>query len=134
MAKSSDKNEFLGTGRRKTSVARVRVKQGSGQFLVNGRPVDEFFCSVEDQYKAKAPLVKTEQASAVDVRVKVTGGGTTGQAGAVMLGLARALKSFNPDLEPALREAHLLTRDGRMKERKKYGRKGARKSFQFSKR
>lgn len=134
MSKNSDKNEFLGTGRRKTSVARVRVKEGSGQFIINGRPVDQFFCSVADQSRAKAPLVKTEQTSSVDVRVNVSGGGTTGQAGAVMLGLARALMHLNPELEPALREHHLLTRDGRMKERKKYGLRGARKGTQFSKR
>ena len=123
-----------GLGRRKSAVARVRLVQGAGGFQVNGRPMREFFKTIQQQNSALAPLKATENEAAYDVFVNVAGGGPTGQAGAVMLGLARALKKQNPALDGVLRERGLLTRDSRMKERKKYGRRGARRGFQFSKR
>lgn len=123
-----------GLGRRKKAVARVRIKPGAGGFLINGRPLKEFFPTIQHQRAAFSPLASTESAESYDVFVNVGGGGLTGQAGAVELGLARALKIINPGLEPALREHHHLTRDSRSKERKKYGRRGARRGFQFSKR
>ena len=123
-----------GTGRRKTAVARVRIKSGSGQFLVNGKPIDEFFATDDTRKVARAPLVATESAGNYDVWVNVDGGGITGQAGAVSLGLARALKLDNTNFEHTLREQGLLTRDSRMIERKKYGLRKARRATQFSKR
>lgn len=123
-----------GLGRRKTSVARVRIRPGSGAFQVNGKEMNDFFPCLEDQTRALAPLVATDSQSNYDIFVNVHGGGHTGQSGAVMLGLSRALKVQNPMAFEALREAGLLTRDARMKERKKYGRRGARRGFQFSKR
>jgi small subunit ribosomal protein S9 len=142
------KEVYLGTGRRKTAVARVRIMEGSGKFAINGRAVDNFFTEVKDRNSVLAPLILCEQQSRLDVIVKVHGGGYTGQAGAIMQGLARALKTMFSKAEGAeappegesggfvkkLRDSDFLTRDDRMKERKKYGRKGARKSFQFSKR
>ena len=130
----SGANDHLGTGRRKSAVARVRVRPGSGKVLINERPLEEFFKIEQDRQAVLAPLKATGQTSSVDVVARVNGGGLTGQSGAMTMGLARALMSFNTELEPALRHAGLLTRDSRMKARKKYGRKGARKSFQFSKR
>jgi len=123
-----------GLGRRKTSVARVRLLAGAGGFVINGRPVDQFFTTIENQRRAVAPLGATQVEARYDVHVNVQGGGPTGQADAVRLGLARALKRLHPDQDPALRGQGLLTRDSRMKERKKYGRRGARRGFQFSKR
>ena len=123
-----------GLGRRKSAVARVRLLSGAGGFQVNGRPMREFFKTIQQQNSALAPLKATENEASYDVFVNVAGGGPTGQAGAVMLGLARALKKLNPALDGVLRERGLLTRDSRMKERKKYGRRGARRGFQFSKR
>lgn len=123
-----------GTGRRKTSVARVRIKAGTGQFIVNGKPVDEFFTTPEGRKAAKQPLTATEAGSRYDIWVTVCGGGITGQSGAVSLGLSRALKLDNPGYEAALRENGLLTRDSRMIERKKYGLHKARRATQFSKR
>lgn len=123
-----------GLGRRKSSVARVRIKPGSGVFLVNGRTLEQFFPTIDARQRAHAPLEATESSGAYDVFVRVEGGGLTGQSDAVRMGLARALKEANPGYEPLLREAGLLTRDARMKERKKYGRRGARRGFQFSKR
>jgi len=124
----------IGTGRRKTSVARVRVKAGDGKLSVNGRSLDEY-CGVErDRAMVMAPLVATDRVGKVDIWVRVNGGGTTGQTGAIVLGIARALQAKEPDLHHALSEKGFLTRDGRMVERKKYGYKKARKSFQFSKR
>ena len=123
-----------GLGRRKKAVARVRIKPGAGGFLINGRTVEDFFPMIQHQRTAQAPLTDTENAVAYDVFVNVNGGGMTGQAGAVQLGLARALKNINEGLEPLLRENGHLTRDSRAKERKKYGRRGARRGFQFSKR
>ena len=129
------RNPYIwGTGRRKTAVARVRIKPGTGKFLVNDREVDAFFCVEHDRQGVRNPLKVTDTAKSLDVFVNVHGGGITGQAGAVTLGLARALASYNPDFEPALRADNLLTRDARKVERKKYGRSGARRRFQFSKR
>ncbi|MCC6671537.1 MAG: 30S ribosomal protein S9 [Planctomycetes bacterium] len=128
-------NPFVwGTGRRKTSVARVRVKSGSGQFLVNGKPFDQFFTTYQTRELASKPLTVTESTKSYDVWVSVAGGGQAGQAGAVCLGVARALKTDNPNYEPALRQNGLLTRDSRKVERKKYGLHKARRATQFSKR
>lgn len=123
-----------GLGRRKSSVARVRIKPGTGAFLVNGKVMEDFFPCIEDRARAKAPLISAESETTYDVFCNVGGGGRSGQSGAVMLGLARALKTQNPEVFEPLREAGLLTRDSRMKERKKPGRRGARRGFQFSKR
>ena len=141
------KKYYMGTGRRKTSVARVRIIEGSGTLLINGRELDEFFTEDKDRSAVLGPLELTEMRSRLDVFVNVQGGGFTGQGGAICQGIARALKSmFGLVTEGAddaesmnvmakkLRDSGYLTRDGRMKERKKYGLKGARKAFQFSKR
>lgn len=129
------KGEFIwGTGRRKKSVARVRIKPGEGKIIVNKKDVDVYFVTDQDRSAVRTPLKATESAGNWDVFVNVNGGGTTGQAGAIRMGLARALARANPELEHALRDNGLLTRDSRMKERKKPGQKGARKRFQFSKR
>jgi len=124
----------LGLGRRKTAVARVRIKPGSGSYLINGRPIDEFFGTLRDANEAKAPLALLETPDSYDIFATVEGGGPHGQAGALSLGVARALKNANPALFERLRGGGFLTRDERMKERKKYGRRGARRGFQFSKR
>jgi small subunit ribosomal protein S9 len=123
-----------GLGRRKTAVARVRIKPGAGGFLINGRPYDEFFRTLQSRMRTQEPLKVTQTAGTYDVFCNVRGGGPTGQAEAVMLGLARALKTVNPGFDDVLRENGHLTRDSRMKERKKFGRRGARRGFQFSKR
>ena len=123
-----------GLGRRKSAIARVRIKPGAGAFIVNGKPLDVYFTTLQTQGAAQAPLKATESESTYDIYVNVKGGGPTGQSGAIMMGLARALKTINPATFEALREHGHLTRDGRMKERKKYGRRGARRGFQFSKR
>jgi small subunit ribosomal protein S9 len=128
------KHYFWGTGRRKTAVARVRLRAGTGKFEVNKQPLEKFFTEDRDRMDAVAPLRATETFGKVDVFVNVLGGGITGQSGAILLGVARALKLANVQYEPALRAGGFLTRDSRMKERKKYGRRGARRSFQFSKR
>ena len=123
-----------GTGRRKTAVARVRIREGTGKFIVNGLDVATYFPLEIQQVDVRAPLRATEMAGRLDVFVNVNGSGKHSQSGAVMLGLARALKEHRPDLDVALREGGYLTRDSRMVERKKYGHKKARRSFQFSKR
>ncbi len=123
-----------GTGRRKKSVARVRVKGGTGRITINERELNEFFPTENTQLSVTGPLLVTNTRDKYDVAVTVKGGGPTGQAGAVALGIGRALKALEPALEPTLREAGYLTRDSRMKERKKYGLRGARRAFQFSKR
>jgi small subunit ribosomal protein S9 len=123
-----------GTGRRKESVARVYVKPGSGRFTVNNRPVEEYFRNVAWLTAATEPLKFTNTLQQVDVRANVKGGGVGGQAGAVRMGLSRALAEYNTELRVGLRKNGFLTRDSRMKERKKYGQKGARKRFQYSKR
>ena len=127
-------NEFLGTGRRKTSVARVRLASGSGKIVVNGRPFDHYFPVETLRVTAIQPLTVTGTAEKFDARINVSGGGPSGQAGAVRHGIARALISADANLRPALKAEGLLTRDPRMKERKKYGQPGARKRYQFSKR
>jgi len=123
-----------GTGRRKTAVARVRVREGRGLFLVNGKEMPVFFCNAQDQLQVMAPLKSAQSEGKLDIYARVSGGGPTGQAGAVRMGLARALCAVDSNLEPAMREGSHLTRDSRMKERKKYGQRGARRRFQFSKR
>lgn len=127
-------SEFLGTGRRKTSVARVRLSSGSGKVTVNGRAFENYFPTDSLRMVVQQPLVLTGLADKYDVRVSVTGGGPTGQAGAVRHGISRALLLADAALRPSLKAEGLLTRDPRMKERKKYGQPGARKRFQFSKR
>jgi small subunit ribosomal protein S9 len=156
---TAKKTAHLGTGRRKTSVARVRLVHGNGQIKINGRPLDDYFTEDKDRAAVVGPLEVTEMRNRLDAVILVQGGGITGQAGAISQGVARALKEMfglttpAPAAPPAdgdgrhapeeegvdnmakrLRDSGFLTRDGRMKERKKYGRKGARKSFQFSKR
>ena len=130
----AESTEFLGTGRRKSAVARVRMAPGSGKITVNGRPFETYFVIEAQRTMVMQPLAKTENAAKFDVRVNVSGGGLTGQAGAVRHGIARALLSSDANLRVALRSEGLLTRDPRMRERKKYGQPGARKRFQFSKR
>ncbi|MGO9643050.1 MAG: 30S ribosomal protein S9 [Candidatus Acidiferrales bacterium] len=128
------KQQFYGTGRRKEAVARVYVRLGSGKFMVNGRTPEEYFRNVNWRTRATQPLAFTETATQLDVLASVHGGGAGGQADALRMGLSRALAAFNAELRPGLRRNGFLTRDSRMKERKKYGQKGARKRFQFSKR
>ena len=124
----------MGTGRRKTSVARVRIKEGSGQFVVNGRALEEYLCVERDRDSVMFPLRVADKVGKVDISIRVQGGGTTGQTGAIILGIARALEGMNPAWHHALADAGLLTRDDRMVERKKYGLRKARRSYQFSKR
>jgi small subunit ribosomal protein S9 len=126
--------QYYGTGRRKASIARVFLRPGTGEFRVNDRPFTEYFVTELQRVEARKPLVLTETAASFDVVATCTGGGITGQAGAVRMGLARALQEFNPELRPKLKAEGYLRRDSRGKERKKYGQKGARKRFQFSKR
>jgi len=128
------KHYFWGTGRRKTAVARVRIRAGTGKFEVNERPMEKYFTEDRDRQDVVGPLKATETIGKVDVFVNVKGGGPSGQAGAILLGVARALKTANSEYDDALRAGGFLTRDSRMVERKKYGRAGARRSFQFSKR
>lgn len=128
------KVQYTGTGRRKTSVARVRLIPGEGKVVINNRPLAEYFGKKTLEMIAKQPLVLTNTESRFDVLAKVEGGGITGQAGAVRLGIARALLKADADMRPTLKRAGYLTRDPRMKERKKYGLKGARRAPQFSKR
>ena len=126
--------QYYGTGRRKTSTARVFLRPGTGSFQVNGRPFDRYFPNETLKMLIRQPLAMTETADKFDLVVRVDGGGVTGQAGALRHGIARALVSFSPELRPRLKEGGFLTRDSREVERKKYGRPGARKRFQFSKR
>ena len=126
--------EFYGTGRRKTSTARVFLRPGSGAISVNKRTFDAFFPTEALRTQIRQPLVLTETAEKFDILATVSGGGVSGQAGAVRLGIARALVEYNLELRKALKAEGLLTRDARAKERKKYGMAGARKRFQFSKR
>lgn len=131
----ADKNTtWYGTGRRKSATARVFLRPGTGRFFVNSRELDEFFCRETDKMILKQPLVLTSTDNAFDITVTVRGGGTTGQAGAIKHGISRALLKYDPDLRGSLKAAGFLTRDARIKERKKYGQKGARARFQFSKR
>ena len=134
VASKTRNGEALGTGRRKTSVARVRVRAGSGNVTINERPLDDYFPAIKDRNQAIEPLAQTDKRETVDVIIRVHGGGPAGQAGACKLGIARALRSYDSALDEMLRHSGLLTRDGRMKERKKYGLRGARRGTQFSKR
>lgn len=129
------KNSYLATGRRKESVARVHFfSEGTGKFVINGKDLKKYFALSDSQTLASKPLGVTELEGKVDVIADVYGGGITGQAGAISLGIARCLVEWNPQLRTALRKESLLTRDPRAKERKKYGRKGARRRFQWTKR
>ena len=127
-------NDILGTGRRKTSVARVRIRPGDGKILINNRDLDVYFSNIRQRNAVVAPLDQTGKRTELDVLIRVDGGGITGQADACKLGIARALKKFDEETAMGLRDTGLLTRDGRMKERKKYGLRGARRGTQFSKR
>ncbi|PYT79561.1 MAG: 30S ribosomal protein S9 [Acidobacteria bacterium] len=124
----------MGTGRRKEAIARVFLRAGSGKFTVNDRPVEQYFPNHAWKHEATEPLKFTNLTDQVEVVVSAVGGGIGGQAGAVRMGLSRAIARFNAELRPSLRKNGFLTRDSRMKERKKYGQKGARKRFQFTKR
>ena len=126
--------QAMGTGRRKSSVARVRVTAGSGKITINGRPLEQYFVLLQDQRQITDTLNAVGRLGAVDVVAIASGGGPTGQAGACKMGLARALVSYDSELFQALRDGGFLTRDSRMKERKKWGLHGARRGTQFSKR
>lgn len=126
--------QHYATGRRKKAVARIFLRPGAGNIIINRRPLEAYFPSESLRTELKEPLVVTESAAKFDIVATATGGGVAGQAGAVRLGIARALVKVDGDLRPALKRAGLLTRDPRIKERKKYGLAGARKRFQFSKR
>jgi small subunit ribosomal protein S9 len=128
------KIQYYGTGRRKASAARVYLRPGTGKFTVNDRPFDQYFANEMTKMVVRQPMVITETVDKFDVFVRVEGGGTTGQAGALRHGISRALVEFNPELRGKLKSSGFLTRDPRKVERKKYGRPGARKRFQFSKR
>ena len=126
--------QYYGTGRRKSSIARVFLRPGTGEFKVNGKPFDVYFVTEAQRITAKQPLVTSETSASFNIVARVSGGGVNGQSGAVKLGIARALLEFNPELRSKLKAEGYMTRDSRGKERKKYGQKGARKRFQFSKR
>ena len=130
----ADLVQYYGTGRRKTAVARVFLRPGSGDFKVNDRPFDQYFVTESQRSSAKEPLVATESSATFNVIANVSGGGVNGQADAVKLGIARALMQFDAELRKKLKAEGMVSRDSRGKERKKYGQKGARKRFQFSKR
>jgi len=130
----ANKEQYLGTGRRKKSIARVRLMAGKGDIIINKRDIEEFFGYETLKMLVRSPLVLTEKLGSYDVHVSVKGGGYTGQAGAIRHGIARALIKAEPELRPAVKGAGFLTRDPRMKERKKYGLKAARRAPQFSKR
>ena len=131
---TTNKLQYYGTGKRKTSVARVFLRPGKGQIQVNGRPLEEYFPSDMHKMIVKQPLQLTESSDKFDVHATLRGGGVTGQAWALRLGVSRALCDFNQELRGKLKAAGFLTRDARIKERKKYGQPGARKRFQYSKR
>ncbi len=131
---ANQKAQFFGTGRRKSSVARVILSNGKGEFIINGRTFEDYIPSAATRLDVLQPLALTESEGKYDVTVNVSGGGLTGQAGAIRLGITRALLEINPDLRSTLKPAGLITRDPRAKERKKYGLKKARKASQFSKR
>jgi small subunit ribosomal protein S9 len=126
--------QYYGTGRRKSSVARVFLRPGDGKFKVNGRPFNEYFLTDAQKVEIRQPLVTTETTATFDIVSTVSGGGVNGQAGALRMGISRALLEFNIELRKKLKAEGFLSRDARGKERKKYGQKGARKRFQFSKR
>lgn len=132
--KSGSGNQVIATGRRKTAVARVRLRAGEGTITINGRALEAYFPAIKDRVLVAGTLEQMGRQTAVNVDITVDGGGPTGQAGACRLGIARALKAFDTELDEPLRHSGMLTRDGRMKERKKYGLRGARRGTQFSKR
>ena len=132
---NKDKEMFMATGRRKESSARVRfIPKGKGKILINGKDIEGYFSTIDNVMQVKKPLIITELQGKTDVFANVAGGGVSGQAGAVSLGISRCLVEWNPQLRTLLRRENLLTRDPRAKERKKYGRKGARRRFQWTKR
>ncbi len=134
-APAGDRPRFVwGVGRRKSSTARVRVMPGSGKVLVNNRELNDYFHNERDRKTIFGPLEASQYGGKIDIYVNASGGGSTGQAGAIVMGLARAIAKYDQAAEPALRGEDFLTRDSRMKERKKYGQRGARRRFQFSKR
>lgn len=126
--------QYYGTGRRKSATARVYLRSGGGDFKINRKSFDQYFPNETLRMIIRQPLQLTETAAKFDILINVRGGGPAGQAGAIRHGITRALLEYNADLRPALKQAGLITRDPRIKERKKYGQKGARKRFQFSKR
>jgi len=126
--------QYYGTGRRKSAVARVFMRPGTGACKINGKAFDQYFVTDAQRIQAKSPLVLTETANTFDIVASVSGGGVDSQSGAMKMGIARALLEFNPELRSKVKAEGFLTRDARQKERKKYGQKGARKRFQFSKR
>jgi small subunit ribosomal protein S9 len=130
----ADQVQYYGTGRRKASIARVFLRPGTGNFVVNRKPFETYFVTEQQRVSAKRPLVLTEVSGSFDVLANVSGGGVSAQADAVKMGISRALLEFNAELRKTLKGDGLLSRDARIKERKKYGQKGARKRFQFSKR
>ena len=132
---NKDKEILMATGRRKEAVARVRfIPKGKGKILINGKDIEKYFSTIDNIMQVKKPLVVTELQGKIDIFANVDGGGVSGQAGAVSLGISRCLLEWNPQLRALLRREDLLTRDPRAKERKKYGRKGARRRFQWTKR
>ncbi|HEY0008734.1 MAG TPA: 30S ribosomal protein S9 [Tepidisphaeraceae bacterium] len=132
---SSEKKSYVwGTGRRKSSIARVRIAPGSGKISINGRELNDYLTNERDRKGIFGPLEVTSTGGKLDIFISALGGGQTGQAGAIVLGIARAIAKYDPNFEVALRSSGFLTRDSRMKERKKYGQRGARRKFQFSKR
>jgi small subunit ribosomal protein S9 len=128
------KSYIWGTGRRKSAIARVRINPGSGKIEINGRELNDYLTNERDRKSIFGPLEVTNTGGKLDIQIGGLGGGPTGQAGAMVLGIARAIAKYDPNLEGALRSNGFLTRDSRMKERKKYGQRGARRKFQFSKR
>lgn len=131
---ASNKTYIWGTGRRKSAVARVRIATGSGKIEINGRSLNDYFTKERDRKSIFGPVEVTNTGGKIDIFVNASGGGLTGQSGAIVMGLARALAKYDQTLEAPLRANSFMTRDSRMKERKKYGQRGARRRFQFSKR
>ncbi|MBM3248987.1 MAG: 30S ribosomal protein S9 [Candidatus Omnitrophica bacterium] len=134
MVETAAKTDFWATGRRKNAIARVKLTAGKGSFVVNGESLEKYFPRETDRILIKQPLEVTNMSTNIDILANLVGGGKTGQAGALRLGISRALSFFNEANRPALKKEGLLRRDPRMKERKKYGQKGARKRFQWTKR
>jgi small subunit ribosomal protein S9 len=132
--KDKQTNDALGTGRRKSSVARVRIRSGQGQITINNRSLEDYFPNEQDRRAMLEPLEESGKRNQLDLIIRVHGGGSTGQSGACRMGIARALVSYDTEIFPAMRDNGFLTRDSRMKERKKYGLRGARRGTQFSKR
>jgi small subunit ribosomal protein S9 len=130
----ADLVQYYGTGRRKSAIARVYLRPGSGEFKINGRAFEQYFVTPSQRASARQPLISTDTAATFNVLARVSGGGVNGQADAVKLGIARALMVFNIELRKKLKAEGMVSRDDRAKERKKYGQKGARKRFQYSKR